>query len=55
MTQSSCKRDTKLKSHPGMKLVVLQVSRVNTRLFNPRLGLAAAYPDRGVLGWASES
>ena len=32
-----------------------EFSRVNTRLFNPRLGLAAAYPGRGVLGWASES
>ena len=32
-----------------------EFSRVNIRLFNPLLGLAAAYPGRGVLGWASES
>ena len=32
-----------------------EFSRVNTRLFNPRLGLAAAYPGRGVLGWAYPS
>ena len=41
MTQSSCKRDTKSKSHLGMKLAPVRVLLVNTPLLLPYLIAAA--------------
>ena len=42
MTQSSCKRDTKSKSHPSVKLAPVEFSHVNTPLLAARHAIASS-------------
>ena len=52
MTQSSCKCNTKSKSHPSMKLALVRVSRVNAPL-HPVLGRFLLLWMSGITKWHS--